>query len=801
MVKSKVSKECIDTAAEALALFTDSELSQYVRDVYTRAKSYDDGTTGMAAIDRAQKEINDETLRSLFDDTKTKLDNVTKNQEHITAIQSKKITLRNLLAKRFESVGKNVGTFVAAAKNRLQQAGWGQLDKGLFEYLHTKENGLMIVRALDGDESSPEAKRVAKAVNDYLDLRTDMTVNSGALPLEFINDDRMFRHIHDASRLMSAGRSWAQMAKSRFKTDLNVSRGTWREQIKSLLDLQGTFEHTDAMGLDGGLDDSIIDQILNDIYDNITQGKNDIFSQSKIVNGAEEIKKKRRMFFKFNDWQSLLKYNEQYGTGDFFSMWERDTHGAASKIGSSELLGSNPTQAYFDLKKVQQEVDPEKGRFWFRNTDLYYQAAMGIDQSPVSVTLANIGANLRSIASAAALPLITLKSLPDVAHISAYAARWGVDYMNTHGYLMKHMFNALPAENRQYIAKLFKGMIHSDMGYSSRFVDSHNSSEIVKKYNMKFYRAMGLSAFDEGNKVSIMTLMADHLGTMSRSDFNGLNEDLQNQLLKHDITPNEWNYLRKKTQKGLFTTDNVTNLTDAEIRDIHEGSDKSIPLHQMRTRLYNKVFSVFEVSSENAVLSPGTFERAWLHQGTAPGTANGELMRCFAQFKAFPIAFMDRVLLNGYRNAEGSQAKMAFALKLAISTLPLSVFSNGLSSLAQGLSWPDPREMSASELVKYGLDNIAGSMGIFLQIAEANKQNKGLVMSMLSSPSLQLAGDALSVPAALATGHLGAAEKAFKDAAFHIVPGKQLIGWSPYMQKLLDSKPYMEPGQHLLRQS
>jgi hypothetical protein len=556
MAKSKISRGCLDAASEALSLFTDSELSQYVTDVFNKAKTYTDLPSG-AAIEQAQKDINDATMKELFADTKTRLDNLNKVTTRAEKIKSGKLTLREMLVKRAKGFADNLIIYKRQAKQIFEEVSFRGLSQDDYNYALDKNNHNEITKALDNKLSTAEAQRVAKAINAFMAKRTDLMVNSGALPLEFINDDRFFRNIHDKSKLISAGRSLMDSAKSLFKKfDSSVAKPTWKMFIKSLLDLEGTFGKTDAMGLDGKLDDSKIDDILDNIYDNIVNGTSDIFSRSKIVNGKEEIQKRRRMFFQFKDWDSFNKYNSQYGTGDLFSAWQSDIHGSANKVGVANLFGSNADQAYFDLKKAQQEANPDKGHLWFRNTDLYYQVARGIDQSPVSPTIANFFGNLRSLSSMAALPLVALKSTSDTAYVAAFAARWGMNYWKSYGYLLKHQFDIIKSEDRQYIAKLFKGMIHSEMGFLGRFIDSNNSSELMKKANMAFYRGVGLNALDTGNRVGILHLMAMHLGEMSKVGFDGLNDDLRAQFPNLKLTKKNGIYYAPKMKKvySLLTT-------------------------------------------------------------------------------------------------------------------------------------------------------------------------------------------------------------------------------------------------------
>ena len=373
-----------------------------------------------------------------------------------------------------------------------------------------------------------------------------------------------------------------------------------------------------------------------------------------------------------------------------------------------------------------------------------------------------------------------------------------MSYWKNYGYLMKNAFGLVPNAERAHIAKLFKSLCDSNLGYMSRVSDSQNSSEMLKSASMWWFRKIGLHAYDTSNKVGMMHLMARHLGEVSERTYNGLNDSLKKQLMKHGISEDEWNIIRQNTKQKLFTTDNVANATDSQLRELWNKTDKTLPLSQMRNTLYNKVYSIFDVASENAVLAPGEFEKAFLYRGTAPGTVPGELMRSFGFFKAYPLSYIDRVLVNGFKDATGSRAKFGWALQMALGTMPLSVMSNYMTYYAKGLDFPDITQMSPSELMKFGGEMIMGNLGVFLNLADARNQNKSLIISQFKTAPLELLGDMISTPLALATGNWKEAGKDFIDAAEHVLPLRTLPVIGAYWDAALKHKPYLQPHQHAI---
>ena len=797
MAKSKVSKECIDAAAEALNQFTDSELRQYVVDVYDKARSYEN-MNPQSALKKAQQDVGNQILQELYNKKKTALDDASKLQRLIAKVEDKTMDIRKMVSIRYDGYADNVISFIQAAKQKLNAMAFGALEKKEYDYLRQRENGEIIAQALDGKSDSAIANKIARNMQDYIPERNAQTVNSGAMPLEYMNDDRMLKHMHDPVKLMSAGdsRFWNRYSAA--------AKPLWIKTIKSLLDLEKTFQHTEAKQLDGSIDESEVDNILNDIYDNITMNVSGIKTQSGIVIGEEDLARKRRMFFHFKDWTSLNKYNNQYGTGDFFSMWERDIRSASNKIGQAQMFGSFPEKAWKDLRDAQLESTPptgdvrSRGATWYWNTENMYKYSMGVDQAPTSPTIANIVGNIKGVAFMAAQPLLALKSIPDTAFIADFGARWGYNYWRSFGHTIRNLFDIMPSEDRQKLAKLYATSIHAEMGMMARLSDNQNMSSAIKYLTMGFVKAFQIERLDASYKTSAITMISRSLGEHSKIAYSGLSDNLKNQLRKHGINELEWNTLRHKTERNLFTTDNVLNLSDSEIREMHAQSDQSVPLRDYRNRLFASVHSIFHIATRNAVPSGGEFEKAVTQFGLNPGTPIGAIASAIGQYKQFPIAYMDRIILNGYRDATGAKAKAIWATQLAVTTISLSVLVNNLLSVSQGKSWQDPSKMSKSELLKYGRDNLFGGLGIYLRILDPKNQNKSMLTNLIASPTTDLLGSAMSIPAAMATGNVNNAEKAFKDLANHVLPIKTLPFISPFLMGMLNEKPYVEPGQHII---
>lgn len=790
----KISEGCIDEAFDALKNFSREDLEEYAQDVLVRASKYGD-VKNIKAINRAIEEINNETAQTLFAKATQKAKNVLLYENQAKTIREGKSDVIDLISPRGKQLSENISSAQKAVYQQFYTRVLGDLEHEEVEHLSSGNFDEIIADIHDGKEiNDPRSKKIADKIKDYFVWRNAQLVVSGAMDFYEINEDRMFRAIHDQTKIINAAKSLRQVAVERVtkKYSLKGHREAWRNVIKKYLNMEGTFAHTDAM-VDGKLNMAAVDKILDRIFDNITSGKSTIFTRSVVANDREALEKRSRMFFKWKGLREQYEYNKIYGKGTLFNMLISDAQASANKIGVAKMFGDNPYSMFNDLRAVQEETLP-KGALWWRHADNVFKLVMGIDKQSISPTLTNFMANLRTIATMARLPFIAVDSVSDVGYIASFAQRMGINYSRAWLNQMSHIFDTFPNEERRRIAKLFKTQVDSHLGYMGRWTELNNATDLLSKISTKFFKVNMLDAFDRGNKVGMMHLMAKHLAESSNQKFETMNPNTQRWINKF-LDKDEWDLLRKKNQQGLFTTENVDKLTDSEIREFYGKTDKSIPLSEMRDTLYRKVHSMFSIASENAVLSPTEFEKAFLLQGQAPGTVPGELLRLFTHFKMYTLAFIDRVLIKGLVEADTATQKIMWATSMLMGTIPLSVMSMYFHNLSQGLSMPDFWDMNVPEREKYLLQILAPSLAIFSGVLDPKNENSALIWSLLGSPSTSLIGNALSAPLALAEGDPKRAGKKLVNAANYIFPIQTTPIISPMIREAMGDEAHLEPGQ------
>jgi hypothetical protein len=795
---SKINVKCL---AGKLTQFSEEELQEYVSDILSEAKQYDQNM-GKGSIRKAMLRVNKSKRRALLQENGVLANDAEKLSKIKTMIADKTYTIRDFFVRSSSNRGlaNNVEAAQNAAKGRFYDVFFNELTPEEMRFLQNNENEQDIARAIDGQSSTEMAKSISEKHKKLIETTKSELVSSDSMLLEDLNQYRELGMRHDVSKILSANRSLAKAVMRAEKYTTDGAKKLWMDFIKSKLDWDLTFKGTTAISDNGEIIESEVDKVLENIFNNIVTQKSEVVTKSKVVNDQEAMARRNRMFFHWKDAQSWMDYNSKYGSGDYFTAVMNHIQSSSKRVGSAEILGSNPIQAFLDLRDHQLKINPQKS-LWNRNTELAFNQVIGKSQGVSNIQLANFMSNVRALSGIASLGKLAILSLNDVATGAAFAQRWGVGWLKPYTTHLTNLFNLFPDAERKYMAKQFKVMTDSHLGYVGKMLDSNNVSDVVNKLTNGFYRRIGMHALDTGNKVSAMHVISKHLFNMSGRKLGELSDELQKQLSKFDLTEKEWDLLRKNNEMDLFTTANVDKLTNEDLKSLREsGSKKS--LENIRVDLHRKVYSIFDVASENAVTNPGAFMRAMMLQDATKGTLHGEFFHSIMQFKSFPVQFIDRALIQGFKNADGAKAKALFAMNMTLLTLPLSVLSETLGYWSEGKTLPDISQMSPNERAKFLLGLIQPNLGVFYKALDPKHENQNLITDMLNTPSTRLMSNALSTAIGLGFGAVSLdtdqMEKGIKagvKTAASLTPFGSLPFIEPYFNYLTGGPSYMQPGQ------
>lgn len=801
-----VEANCIAAAADTLSHLDKTDLKRYVVDVYDKAREYVDMVgEPQAAIERAMKEVNNEHAAQYIQSLRQTAKNSKRINRLINFMRDKKLNALELLVRRGRNEAENAESYVKFAYGRLMDQSFNIFTDEEIKMIVDKSQEIEVAKAMDGKVASEVAQGLAEKLKNYGSYRNAEEVNSGSIPLNNLNPSRFFRTIHNPSKLLSGGRSLAEAATKLLRYDVANSKALWVKFIKPFLNMEVTFKNTDARILGSDplaieIDDAKVDQILGKIFDDIVQGNPLTVGEGS---GSQE------MFFYWKDNESWVRYNQKYGYGNLHNALVRDIKASSHRIGMANFFGSNSTKAYNEIVKAENEMEHKPGKVLKDKAKITFDYLQGNRQGYSMPRLSNFTSAIMGLTGTAKLAFrLTLLSIPDIANVIMYAQRNGARYTQSYGAALRGLFDLLPDEERKHIAGLAKEITNAHVGNMMRYIDENNPSSVISRFNTFLYRITYMDGLDSSNKISAELLTARIMGNNAKFSFNELNDGARGVLNKFNITENEWEILRKKTysiKKGnpLLTVDSVKNISDEELRKIYGEDGRS--LYELRNELHNKMYSLLDVASENAVLTPGMYVKAMTNIPSNFHPIVGEIFKSIMQFKMYGLEYLDRVIYQGLRSADGVQNKLKFAAMLAGATLPASWLVNHLDNIFQGKTDPDWSRLTRGEKIKYSAELLFPGGSIFLRFLDPKNQNQELLTGFFKTPSMQFYGNALSAVMAGLEGYglqdpeeQKKFQQAIKRLARSIAPGQGFPFVGPYERQMFGEKPYLEPGQQLV---
>ncbi|CAB4127722.1 structural protein [uncultured Caudovirales phage] len=773
---------CIATARAALNLFTDQELEDYLEKVSSRSRELNrDGVP--FARQAAMKEINQEHLAALLDDSARAGRNITKF-EILESKINRDITPDAFLDKTAKNTDHNVETANNAETELLNQDSFGTFDKEQMNMLEVAEIDDSVYLVADGGaHHDAKISAIGKVLNYYIDRRNAKLIKSDAMRPSEINQDRFFKTFYDTSKMVAMGKE------------------KWVALMKTIVDLEGTFKNTKDAIIDGKINEALIDQKIGNTYDNITQGNGALFTKSTVARDMERVERTRHMFYKYKDWKSWGIGNKAFGQGSLFKAWLLDIKTSGNQIGMAQIFGSAPRMMWNEIRKLYVAKNPEMSFLQnqnYKNAESLFNNLLGANKGVLNPTIANFTGGILAATSMARLGLIVGRSFSDISNIAGINMRAGVGFWKPQLDALVNAFNLMPNAARKNLARTLSSSTNHQLAAIMRGAEVTGFGATLNKMSNKFFYRLGLENFDKGNRFSAMAPAMERYGKDSSKSFERLNRQQQSYLNRFNISPVEWDGLRAKTVDKLFSTDNVTNMTESELKDLWNKTDKIIPLSDYRSSLYRKVFSFFDTLQEFSVLSPTAWTNMMTTGNTIAGTPENAIMRILLQFKSFPLQTLRRVFIGGMQDMDGYQAKAMYALNMTLSIIGLTTLSDALLSISKGYTPADPRNMSKGEAANYYLKMVAGGLGAFSSIMNDGTNSKQLASSLFATPSWKLLVSPITTATSLLNGDLKGARNNARDFANNANPFATAPVVSPFIDAMLGNKPYLEPGQHSL---
>lgn len=772
---------CFTKALAVLKGLTQSDLKKFLKDA--QAHSHINGTSMEDAIEAQSKILKQDFIDKQYHIQNQKTLLYTPKIGLLALIKSGKASLKDLLSSvtlkiRGGSVESTQNatllTYKTKVYNKLSPEAQAALiskkiDRDVMQYRVSKTF----------DPKKPWIPEISKAMDDLVDtLRADKVSSGVLLPSELSK----FRYLGLSYEFMKVAGKVS--LKDKLSNFTKVVRGqkvptkTLDEAKSEFVDFMMNRANLQAM-FDDPNDTPVIQKAFEGMFDHIIQGHNYIKQNPEMLLDLNDIRKKQTTFFIPKDDIAYSEVVNKYGSGDgsLYTQMMNDMENTAKAVGMARVLGFNPNYSFSKL------LTADGAQGIFRDATNIYKELNGYAGSPARPLTAQIWANIMSYDGLMGQVGLTVTSINDT--------NMGIEVIRN---LTKNPYikiflgklqatlsvwksQALGTEFDPVLKKMFMNMRNSlilDHGALGRQIEVNNVGNLTRKMSHYFYKFIGMEGKDAANRASAMGYVSGHFGGLKDTAYNDLDEVSLNHLKSFGISEPEWELLRKNTDpiqiKGeefhYLGADSIDKIPDSDMADLakqvgeqryaeagysgltsdqeeFQKTNLTPDVSAMRSQLGTKVYAMLEHAADETVLFPTALERAIAHQGQKAGSLAGDALRAVFQFKAFMISYINRVLINGFKQ-DSSKWKYRFLLANFLYTVPLTYIGNVLYNAANG--YP----LKADPL-KWGLDdwfeNLVPGIAMITKALDPREQDSNLALSLIQSPTTKLISDMLSLGA------------------------------------------------------
>lgn len=562
-----------------------------------------------------------------------------------------------------------------------------------------------------GISGDPMAKKIAEAIGMAQEEARRLTNLAGANIRKM--PGYIVRQVHDPRAMSKAGLD------------------EWQRFVLPLLDTGKTFR---------GMD---VKEGLQIAYRHLTTGR-DMFLVDQLDAGevagltgpgnlAKRLSEARVLHFK--DGEAWHTYNQRFGRQFLNEAVVSGLEKAGHHIGLMQVLGTNPENMLEKLASKYGERAQIKGDAvdisklqgsYLRN--LYAQIS-GQAHMVEDFNKAYVGSVVRAIQSTSKLGGAVLSSVTDIAAAASELRYQGKGLLSAYGDLVKEATAGIPDElHADFHDMLGVGLDGLTGGIVARFHANDMLPGTLSRLQQSFFKLNGLNWWTGTWQKAVGGIMSRDLARHARTEHGSLDKNFQRLLGLYEIGSKEWDMYRGAVSKfedgrEYMTPDLARGFTDDQIKAyLGEGEHTPREIEVARDSLESKLRSMITDRVDYAVLMPSARTNVLLNWGLKRGTVAGEAVRMLMQFKAFPLAMMQKVWqreLYGHGANSLSEALLkgkgdlrGIAHLLAMSTV-LGYVAMTAKDLLKGREVRDPLDKSTM-LAAFLQGGGAGIYGDFL---------------------------------------------------------------------------------------
>lgn len=418
-----------------------------------------------------------------------------------------------------------------------------------------------------------------------------------------------------------------------------------------------------------GKDEADVAQILSESYENIVLGRGlRLTAQEKgertgPSNLAKSLEKHR--VFHFKDADAYLRVQEKYGRGNVFTGMLDHLQHMARTVANMHAFGPNPQvmvgsiledlrrsvregsgsekEIQKQLKKLDADLDKGTGLIGRSFVEI-----MGDTYSAHNLSGARWASGARNVETLAKLGGAVFSSFSDMVTLSHRLRYQGqpliAGYAKAFGALMSP-WNRLERRQGAIMAGVFSDSILNEI--HGRFGAEDNYPGKMSAAANWFFKWSGLNWWTDTLTNAYGNMQAAWMGEHADVAWDKLDRRYRMALEEYGLNGDDWAKVGKMVaQEGDYRfiwPERVDQLPDEMF-----GS-KPREIERNRRDLELKLRMFYSDSANSAVIHPDDRIRAITTQGQQRGTPIGEVWRFMSQFKSFPIAYTQRILIPAIR--------------------------------------------------------------------------------------------------------------------------------------------------------
>ena len=610
-------------------------------------------------------------------------------------------------------------------------------------------------------ETNPQILKLAEIMEKYSESIRQKLNDRGA------NIEKMWGYIvkqsHDPFKVRNAADSLGlkladiKLPDNLKGTDINFQKNytAWKNYVMQKLDGDRTFANTDDI-------ENFLQEVFNTLVGNkylVTNGANNVYGSRSANNITKNSNFKRILHFKTaDDW---FDYNEKFGVGNLKESFFSGIQTAGRNIGIIDALGSKPQENFDKIRyAVQRRLVAEGKGGQARNMskegqfNKYMKVVDGSIYTVADFGVARYSAIARSIASMAKLGGATISAAADIGIYGSEMRFQGRSFLGGMAEALGSLMRIKNTKQKKDIAQML-GFIVDNTIYdmSARYQVGDNLSKGWTNAQRTFFKYNALAWWTNTLKEGSMLGMANYFAKQKNIKFKDLNPQLKDLFNMYNVDSTKWDVIRKiameKADDGtefinIGMLDKISDVDMKKILNVDSLTARQLVVEKERFK--SSVSGMLLDRSIYAVIEPDARLKGDMTQGLLAGTVPGETIRFLGQFKAFPLAILNKVLGREMSYFKGPNVTKADYGRGAVGMTALmttSLFMGYLSmTIKDLLKGKGPRDPNKSETIMAAFLQ-GGGLGIYGDVLFKEVRGGADIIAAIAGPGITTGADVL----------------------------------------------------------